>query len=353
GIPSLELPSVDYRTFSQLWVGALVISAFGLMEAVAIAKQLAIKAGDRWDPNQELIGQGLANIAAGLFKGFPVGGSFSRSALNYQLGAKTPIAGVITGLVVGLTLLLLAPLFYYLPKATLSAVVLSAVINLIRPQEIIRLYRINPTDGIVAGITFITVFFMDLWVAITLGTLIAFGSFVYKTMYPRIVILTRKPSSSTFVNAEREKLPECPQILYIRPNMSLYFGNAEYVYEYVLEKVEERKKALKFVLMDLEAVNYMDASGSLVLIRLLDRIKAMGMEPALANIGCTIYPLLERLDIDRHMKIENIFDSKGQSIVELFKKLDHEYCRRRCPYAVFKECWSVKEAGFKPLEKIA
>ncbi|MFN4012402.1 MAG: SulP family inorganic anion transporter [Aquificaceae bacterium] len=353
GIPSLELPSVDYRTFSQLWVGALVISAFGLMEAVAIAKQLAIKAGDRWDPNQELIGQGLANIAAGLFKGFPVGGSFSRSALNYQLGAKTPIAGVITGLVVGLTLLLLAPLFYYLPKATLSAVVLSAVINLIRPQEIIRLYRINPTDGIVAGITFITVFFMDLWVAITLGTLIAFGSFVYKTMYPRIVILTRKPSSSTFVNAEREKLPECPQILYIRPNMSLYFGNAEYVYEYVLEKVEERKKALKFVLMDLEAVNYMDASGSLVLIRLLDRIKAMGMEPALANIGCTIYPLLERLDIDKHMKIENIFDSKGQSIVELFKKLDHEYCRRRCPYAVFKECWSVKEAGFKPLEKIA
>ncbi|MFN3975546.1 MAG: SulP family inorganic anion transporter [Aquificaceae bacterium] len=353
GIPSLELPSVDYRTFSQLWVGALVISAFGLMEAVAIAKQLAIKAGDRWDPNQELIGQGLANIAAGLFKGFPVGGSFSRSALNYQLGAKTPIASVITGLVVGLTLLLLAPLFYYLPKATLSAVVLSAVINLIRPQEIIRLYRINPTDGIVAGITFITVFFMDLWVAITLGTLIAFGSFVYKTMYPRIVILTRNPSSSTFVNAEREKLPECPQILYIRPNMSLYFGNAEYVYEYVLEKVEERKKALKFVLMDLEAVNYMDASGSLVLIRLLDRIKAMGMEPALANIGCTIYPLLERLDIDKHMKIENIFDSKGQSIVELFKKLDHEYCRRRCPYAVFKECWSVKEAGFKPLEKIA
>ena len=203
GIPSLEIPSADYRSFSQLWVGAIIISAFGLMEAVAIAKQLAIKAGDRWDPNQELIGQGLANIVAGLFKGFPVGGSFSRSALNYQLGAKTPIASVITGLVIGLTLLFLAPLFYYLPKATLSAIVLSAVINLIRPQEIIRLYRINPTDGIVAGVTFITVFFMDLWVAITLGTLIAFGSFVYKTMYPRIVILTRNPNSSTFVNAER------------------------------------------------------------------------------------------------------------------------------------------------------
>ncbi|MFN3598508.1 MAG: SulP family inorganic anion transporter [Aquificaceae bacterium] len=353
GIPSLEVPSIDYRTFSQLWVGAFVISAFGLMEAVAIAKQLAIKAGDKWDANQELIGQGFANIVAGLFKGFPVGGSFSRSALNFQLGAKTPIAGVITGSAIGLTLLLFAPLFYYLPKATLSAIVLSAVINLIKPQEILRLYRINPTDGIVAGITFATVFFMDLWVAITLGTVIAFGSFVYKTMYPRIVILTRDPNSSTFVNAEREKLPECPQILYIRPNMSLYFGNAEYVYEYILNKVEERKKALKFVLLDFEAVNYIDASGSLMLVRLLSRLRSMGVEPAIANVGCTVYPLLEKVDIDRYVNIDFIFNSKGQSIVELFERLDHEYCKRRCPYAVFKECWTVKEKGFKPIEKVA
>ncbi len=353
GLPSLEVPSVDYRTFSQLWGGALVISAFGLMEAVAIAKQLAIKAGDKWDPNQELIGQGLANIVAGLFKGFPVGGSFSRSALNFQLGAKTPIASVITGSTVGLTLLFLAPFFYYLPKATLSAIVLSAVINLIRPQEILKLYRINPVDGVVAGVTFATVFFMDLWVAITLGTLIAFGSFVYKTMYPRIVLLTRNPQSSTFVNAEREKLPECPQILYVRPNMSIYFGNAEYVYEYVLQKVEERKKTLKFVLLDLEAVNYMDASGSLMLVRLLDRIRAMGIEPAFANIGCTVYPLLENVEFDKHMDVDYVFDSKGQSIVELFKRLDHEYCRKKCPYAVFKECWTVKEQGFKPVEKVA
>ncbi|MCS6998020.1 MAG: SulP family inorganic anion transporter [Aquificaceae bacterium] len=352
GLPSLELPSVDYRTFSQLWLGALVISAFGLMEAVAIAKQLAVKTGDRWDPNQELIGQGLANVVAGLFKGFPVGGSFSRSALNFQLGAKTPLASVITGLVVGLTLVFLAPLFYHLPKATLSAIVLSAVINLIKPQEILKLYRINPTDGVVAGVTFATVFFMDLWVAITLGTLIAFGSFVYKTMYPRIVVLTRNPSSSTFVNAERESLPECPQILYIRPNMSIYFGNAEYVYEYVLQKVEERRKNLKFVLLDLEAVNYIDASGSLMLARLLDRLRAVGVEPALANMGCTLYPLLEKVEIDRHMQVDYIFDSKGQSIVELFKKLDQEYCRKRCPYAVFKECWKVKEEGFKPVERL-
>ncbi len=353
GIPSLEVPSVDYRTFSQLWIGAFVVAFFGLMEAVAIAKQLAIRTGDKWDTNQELIGQGLANIVAGLFKGFPVGGSFSRSALNFQLGAKTPMAGVITGLAIGLTLLFIAPLFYYLPKATLSAIVLSAVINLIRPQEILRLYRINPLDGIVAGTTFITVFFMDLWVAIVLGIIMALGGFLYKTMYPRIVILTRDPRTSTFVNAEREGLPECPQILYIRPNMSIYFGNAEYVYEYLLNKVEERKKSLKFVLLDFEAVNQIDATGSLMLTRLIDKIRSMGIEVSMANISCALYPLLEKVDIDKHINIDYIFYSKGQSITELFKRIDHEYCRKKCPYAVFNECWTVKEKDFKPLERVA
>ncbi|MCS7285471.1 MAG: SulP family inorganic anion transporter, partial [Hydrogenobacter thermophilus] len=210
GIPVPSLPSADYSTIASLWGGAMVVAAFGLIEAVAIAKRLAVQSGDRWDANQELIGQGIANIVAGIFKGFPVGGSFSRSALNFQLNAKTPLASFITGSVVGITLIILAPAFYYLPKATLSAIVLSAVISLIKPYEIVKLYKVNKVDGLVAGATFVSVFFMELWVALTLGTLIALGSFVYKTMYPRLVVLTRNPQSHTFVNAERERLPECP-----------------------------------------------------------------------------------------------------------------------------------------------
>ncbi len=351
GLPTPSFPTVDFQTIASLWGGAIVVAAFGLIEAVAIAKRLAIQAGDRWDANQELVGQGIANLVAGVTKGFPVGGSFSRSALNFQLGAKTPIASVITGSVVGITLFVLAPAFYYLPKATLSAIVLSAVIGLIKPGEIIKLYRINPTDGLVAGITFLSVFFMELWVALTLGTLIALGSFVYKTMYPRIVVLTRNPQSQTFVNAEREQLPQCPQILYIRPDMSIYFGNSEYLFEYVLQKVEERKEkgGLKFVLIDLEAARYADATGVSTLIRLFDNLRKMNVEPALANVGCDVYPVLDRAEFDKYVESDLVFDSKGQSIVELFKRLDHKYCEKRCPYAVFKECFSVKPAEFKPV----
>ncbi len=351
GIPMPSLPSADYSTIASLWGGAMVVAAFGLIEAVAIAKRLAVQSGDRWDANQELIGQGIANIVAGIFKGFPVGGSFSRSALNFQLNAKTPLASFITGSVVGITLIILAPAFYYLPKATLSAIVLSAVISLIKPYEIVKLYKVNKVDGLVAGATFVSVFFMELWVALTLGTLIALGSFVYKTMYPRLVVLTRNPQSHTFVNAERERLPECPQILYIRPNMPIYFANAEYVYEYVLEKVRERKErgSLKFLLFDMEAVQYMDATGAYTLIRLFDELRRQKVEPAMANIACDVYPILERIGFERHIDTDLIFDSKGHSIVELFKRLDHEYCAKKCPYAVFRECYSVKPTEFKPV----
>ncbi|WP_340695707.1 SulP family inorganic anion transporter [Hydrogenobacter thermophilus] len=351
GLPTPSFPKADFSTIASLWGGAIVVAAFGLIEAVAIAKRLALQAGDKWDANQELIGQGMANITAGIFKGFPVGGSFSRSALNFQLGAKTPLASIITGSAVGITLLFVAPAFYYLPKATLSAIVLSAVINLIKPQEILKLYKVNRIDGLVAGITFGSVFFMELWVALTLGTLIALGSFVYKTMYPRLVVLTRNPQSQTFVNAERERLPQCPQILYIRPNMPVYFANAEYVYEYVLEKVKERKEKgnLKFLLLDMEAVHYIDATGAFTLMRLFDELRKQKIEPAMANIACDVYPILERIEFEKHINADLIFDSKGHSIVELFKRLDHEYCAKRCLYAVFRECYSVKSAEFKPV----
>ena len=350
GLPSPEAPPFDFATMSKMWGGAFVVAFFGLIEAVAIAKTLAIRAGDKWDPNQELIGQGLANIAVSFFKGFPAGGSFSRSSLNFALHSKTPLASIISGALVGFTLFALAPAFYYLPKATLAAIVLSAVIGLIRPQDIIKLYRINKVDGVVAALTFGSVFFMDLWVAITLGVVLSLGAFVYKTMYPRIVILTRDPATKTFVNAEKKGLPECPQIMYIRPNMSIYFGNAQYVYDFIYSKVEESLfygRPLRFVLIDMEAVNYIDATGAETVVRLTKDIQKLGVKVAFANIGCDVYPILENAGFDSIVETELVFNAKGESITKLFEKLDHNYCARTCKYVVFEECKTVK-----PKEKL-
>ncbi len=344
GFPVPEFPNFEYETVSRMLGGAVVVAFFGLIEAVTIAKTLALRVGDRWDPNQELIGQGLANVVSGLIKGFPVGGSFSRSSLNFYIGAVSPLSNIISGVLVILTLLYIAPAFYYLPKASLAAIVLSAVINLIKPQDMLKLYRVNKIDGIVAFTTFISVFFMDLWIAIMLGILTSLGSFVYKTMYPRIVVLSRDPESNTFVNAETRNLPQCPQILYIRPNTSIYFGNAQYVHDYIISKAKERneKGTLKYVLIDMEAANYMDASGSQTVIRIINDLRKMGIEAAFANISCDVYILLENVDFDKYVREDLVFDSKGHSIRELINKIDHDYCRRKCSYEVFRECGNIK-----------
>ncbi|MDQ7082341.1 MAG: sodium-independent anion transporter [Aquificota bacterium] len=130
--------------------------------------------------------------------------------------------------------------------------------------------------------------------------------------------------------------------------MSIYFGNAQYVYDYILDRVKERlgRLPLKYVLIDMEAVNYVDATGSETIIRLVRSLRDLGVEASFANIGCDVYPLLENAGFDRVVKHELVFDSKGQSIVELFKRIDHDYCAKECPYVVFKECLTVKgEAG--------
>ncbi len=348
GFPIPEIPPFDYEIITKMFGGAIVVAFFGLIEAVTIAKTLAMKVGDRWNPNQELIGQGLANLVSGILKGFPVGGSFARSSLNFYMGAVTPLSNIISGLIVILTLLYIAPAFYYLPKASLAAIVLSAVMNMVKIRDMLNLYKINRIDGIVAGITFSSVFFMDLWIAILLGILASLGTFVYKTMYPRIVVLSRDPESNTFVNAERRNIPQCPQILYIRPNTSIYFGNAQYVYNYIVEKAKERKRRgpLKYVLIDMEAANYIDASGSQTIIRIIEDLKKEGIETAFANIGCDVYLLLENVRFDKYVREDLVFDSKGHSIRELIKKIDYEYCRKKCPYEVFRECSMIKKGDY-------
>jgi len=343
GLPPIGLPPIDLQVLSALWGGAIVVSAIGLLEALAIAKKFSVEKGDRWDPNKELIGQGLANLTAGLMQGFPISGSFSRSALYYRLETVSPIAHAVVSLVILKTLLIFAPLFYYLPKATLSVIILTAVVPLVKPQEIWRLYRINPIDGMVAGLTFLSVFIMELWQAILMGAILAFGSFVYKTMYPRIVVITRNPKTQTFENAEAEGLAECPQILYIRPQMSIYFGNAEYVSNYIVEKVQERKdKGLKFVFIDLEASNYMDAVGAENFIRMLKRLQAMGLSTAIGNVNRVVMPVLERAGLKEVVPEGMIFGSKGQSLSVLLEKIDHLFCAKKCPHVVFRECLEFK-----------
>ncbi|MCU7854784.1 MAG: sodium-independent anion transporter, partial [Candidatus Thiodiazotropha sp. (ex Lucinoma borealis)] len=155
GLPALALPAFELTTIWQLIPVAITISLIGFMEAISIAKAMAARTRQRLNANQELIGQGLSNIAASMFSGYPVSGSFSRSAVNINAGAITGFSSVVTGLVVAITLIFLTPLLYHLPQATLAAVIIMAVINLIKVEPIIHAWKAQPHDAVVAVITFV------------------------------------------------------------------------------------------------------------------------------------------------------------------------------------------------------
>ncbi len=352
GLPTPTLPLIDMDMVDELLGKAIVIAIIGFMEAYAIAKTISVQTKQKLDVDQELIGQGLANIAVSFFKGYPVSGSFSRSAVNFIAGAKTGMSSIFTTLFVLITLFFLAPLLYYLPRATLAAIVILAVIGIVKPGRFLSLYKTNKQDGIIAFVTFFSSFIMKPDYAIFIGVVLSLILFLWRSMYPRIVRLSRDPKTKTFVNAEVFGIPECPQILFIRPDASLYFANAEHIFEEIEELLKRKGKALKYLVIDGESINYMDATAVEVFKDFVEELNRMGMELYLVNVKRPVKEVLYGAGIINLIGSDKLLSSKGQTIGFLFKKLDHEYCKKDCPYAVFDECATVKEVlSLKPIDK--
>ncbi len=343
GLPSPSLPKIDLDLVDILMGKAIVIAIIGFMEAYAIAKTMAAQTKHKLDVDQELIGQGLANITNAFFKGYPVSGSFSRSAVNFLAGAKTGMSSVFTSLFVILTLFFFAPLLYNLPRATLAAVVIVAVLGIVKPKAFIELYKTNPQDGIVAGVTFISAFIMKPDYAIFIGIVLSLILFLWRSMHPRVVILSRDPKTKTFVNAEMFNLPSCPQILYVRPDASLYFANIENIIEEIDNYVNRYKDSLKFIVIDAESINYIDATATEVLKEYIDELENKNIKLYFVNLKTPVKSALVRAGIFEKIGEDRIFPSKGVSVSKLFSLIDHNFCREQCPYAIFDECYSVKE----------
>ncbi|RMH80908.1 MAG: SulP family inorganic anion transporter [Acidobacteria bacterium] len=348
GLPFPSLPSIDLDLLDTLVGKAIVIALVGFMEAYAIAKVIASQTKQRLDVNQELIGQGLANLLGSFFKSFPVSGSFSRSAVNFQSGAKTGMSNIVSASFVIATIFFLAPLLYYLPRAVLSAVVITAVINLIKPKYFIHLWKTNRYDGISAIATFGMSFVMKPDYALFIGMFLSLSLFLWRSLHPRIVRMARDPVSKTFVNAEAHNIPTCPQIEMVRPEASLYYANVENVlqdFEYIVSE----KPALKYLVVDGESINYMDGTALEALENFLDDLRKRRVNLVFVNVKSPVKEAMERSGFLSKLGKENILPSKGYAVGELFQKIDHDYCRRECPYATFDECYTVKDyVKFEP-----
>jgi SulP family sulfate permease len=304
GLPSIQMPSFNLDAFGSLLSAALVISLVGFMEAISIAKAVAAKTKQRIDPNQELIGQGLSNVVGSLTQAFPVSGSFSRTAVNMNSGAKTGMSSVITALFVLLTLLFLTPLLYHLPQAVLAAIIIMAVIGLVNFKAVKHAWQASRHDGIAAGVTFLATlaFAPHLDNGIMVGAGLALGLYLYRTMSPRVAILGRYSDGTLRDIKVYPELPTSPHMVAIRFDGSLYFANVSYFEDAVLEAVANHPDA-KYVLVVGNGINQLDASGEEVIHHLVDRLKSTGITLIFSGLKKQV------LDV---MRATGLFDAVGQ-----------------------------------------
>ena len=336
GVTMPGMPSgLSWDILVQLITTAVIISIIGFMEAISIAKAMAARTRQRLDPNQELIGQGFGNIVSGLFQGYAVSGSFSRSAVNINAGAITGFSAVVTGLAVGATLLFLTPLLYHLPQATLAAVIMMAVINLVKIEPIIYAWRVQPHDGIVAIVTFVLTLIVapHLETGIVTGVLLSLGLFLFRTMRPRISVLSRDPDG-TLRDAEVRKLATCDNISVIRFDGPLFFANTGYFNDTVLDRVAH-KPELKFVIIDAEGINEIDATGEEMLHELDKRLKSVGIELLIARAKKQIMDILKRTGFVEAMGVDRFFRLRTHAFQYAWGKLEENHAET-CPLKVAK-----------------
>ncbi len=316
GLPSFAVPNValDFKTLSSLAATAVVIGLIGFVEAISIAKAMASQTRQRLSANQELVGQGLGNMTSGLFGGYAVSGSFSRSAVNFAAGAVTGFSSVVTGLLVAITLLFLTPLLHHLPQATLAAVIIMAVVNLIKFAPIKHAWKVEPHDGVVAVVTFFAtmIFAPHLDKGILIGVVLSLGLFLYRTMSPNLVEVARHEDGS-MRDAEAHKLQTSETVAVYRYDGDLYFANTGYLEGKLLNNVA-KKPGLKVLVLDMESVGQVDSTGEEMLEKLADRLKSAGISFYIARTKLRVYEAFQRSGLAKHIGEERFFRERKYAI---------------------------------------
>jgi SulP family sulfate permease len=291
GLPPLTLPLMDMGVWRQLLPTAVVISFVGYMESIAVAKSLASKRRQKVNANQELLALGAANLGAMLTGGYPVTGGLSRSVVNFEAGANSGLASMITAVLIALTVIFLTPVFYFLPQASLAAIVIVAVAGLIDVKTFRHVWRYNKADAASFVVTFVAVLLVGVENGILLGVAAAMLLFIWRSSRPHVAVVGRLGSSEVYRNVLRHQVQCWPNVVAVRIDESLYFANSKFLEDTVLGLVADQPEVDHFVLIG-TAVNFIDASALETLESLARQLKDAGVQLHLAAIKG---PVMDRL----------------------------------------------------------
>jgi sulfate permease, SulP family len=325
GLPAFKFPALDLNVIATLFPVAAIISLLGFTEAISIAKGMAAKTGQRLDPNQELVGQGIANVFGAFAQSFPVSGSFSRSAVNLQSGAVTALSSVFTSLSVGLVLLFFTPLLYHLPQSVLAAVIMMAVIGLLNVAGFVHAWHAQWYDGVFSVITFVATLITapHLDRGIMVGVLLSLGMFLYKSMRPKVATLSLHTDHS-YQSARDFGLRECKHIALVRFDGTLYYANASYLEDRISELMLTIPE-LRHILIVSSGINDLDATGEEVLSLLVDRVRSAGYDLSFCGLNENVLAVMKRTHLDSKIGEENIFSTLHDA-VQMIHTRSHTRC---------------------------
>ena len=337
-LPPFKVPEFNFEDIRLLTSGAITLALLGLVEAVSIGRAIALHSHQKLDNNQEFIGQGLSNIISSFFSSYASSGSFTRSGVNYQAGAKTPLSAIISAVGLMLVILFFAKYASFLPKAAMGGIILLVGYNLIDFQHIKQIIRTSRREFIVLMVTLLGTLFLELEIALFLGILISLFFYLEKTSKPNIATFG-KNQEGKFVNIIRdEKAQECPQLKMIRIDGSIYFGAIEVISNYFADLYDKNEE--KHLLIIANGINFIDLAGAEWITH--EAIKWQERGGGIYFVGLKIISqdILEKGGFSELIGKENFFEDKNTAISVIFKMLDKETCEK-CSIKLFNECKQV------------
>ncbi len=335
-LPPLSAPALTLDHIKHLAPSALAVTLFALTEAVSIGRSLAARGGYRIDGNQEFIGQGLSNIAGSFFSGYVATGSFNRSGVNFEAGARTPLAAVFAGFMLMAIVLLVAPLASYLPKAAMAGVLFLVAWGLIDFKEIAHILHASKRETAVLAVTFFSALFLELEFAIFAGVLLSLVLYLERTSKPRIVTMAPDPRLPNRALSSDPDVSQCPQLRIIRIDGSVFFGSVNHV-EQTFDRIRSECPEQKHLAVIASGINFVDLQGGGALAKEAERRKRDGGGFYLINVKQGLWEALERCGCLDATGARNVFQSKQAAIHAIYQKLDRSVCEI-CQRRTFTEC---------------
>lgn len=343
-LPPLSTPQFSMDTIRMLAPQAFAVALLGLIEAVSIARSVATRSNQRIDGNQEFMGQGLSNIVGSFFSSYAGSGSFTRSGINYDSGAQTPMSAIFAAIILMAIVLLIAPLTAYLPVAAMGGVILLVAYNLVDFHHIQAIFKTSRSESAIFLVTFFSTLFLELEFAIYIGVLLSLVIFLAKTSKPKVTLLApdQTQKSRTFTDIETKPLPECRQLKVVRVDRSIYFGSVSYL-QLKLQMISA-SYGVNHILLIATRINYIDMAGAELLTQEARRLKAAGGGLYVYGLKDELWQFLAEGGYLKQIGAQYFFDNKTDAISAIYRKLNHQTCQQ-CSQPVFQECQQKQETA--------